>query len=55
MIMKRENLKSYVTDITYSVALVMAGSIHTPASCLSKPRSSLEAGKKQPRGSLEGA
>ena len=39
----------YITGISHIVALEMARSIHTPARCLSKPRSSLGAGKKQPR------
>lgn len=51
--MERENLKSYLTGISHSVASVMAGSMHTIACCLSRPRSSLGAGKKQPRVRLE--
>ena len=34
---------------SFDAAKEMAGSSHTPASCLSKPRSSQGAGKKQPR------
>lgn len=37
------------SGISHNVASEMASSIHTPACCLSKPRSSLGAGKKQPR------
>lgn len=51
--MERENLKSYLTGISHSVASEMAVYSHTLASSLSKPRSSLEAGKKQPRVRLE--
>lgn len=47
--MAQEKSKSYLTGISHSVASVMAGSIHTLLCCMSKPRSSLEAGKKQPR------
>jgi len=39
----------YILDIIQGVGKEMAYSIHTPASCLSKPRSSLEAGRKQLR------
>lgn len=34
--------------LNHEVAMEMAGSSHTLSRCLSKPRSSLEAGKKQP-------
>ena len=44
---------SHFSDISHSVASEMAGSSHTPACCLSKLRSSLEAGKKQFRVWLE--
>ena len=47
--MERENLKSYLTGISHSVASDMAGSSHTLGLLMSKLRSSLEAGKKQPR------
>jgi len=47
--MERENLKSYLTGISHSVASEMAGSSHTLGLLMSKLRSSLEAGKKQPR------
>lgn len=47
--MERENLKSYLTGISHSVASVMAGYSHTQPCCMSKPRSILEAGKKQLR------
>lgn len=42
---------AFVTPLLSSFGAVkeMAGSSHTPACCLSKPRSSLEAGKKQRR------
>ncbi len=43
--MAQEDLKSYLTG----VASVMADSSYTLTCCLSKHRSSLEAGKKQPR------
>ena len=51
--MAHGNLKSYLTSISHSAGTEMAGSNHTLSCCLSKPRNSLEAGKKQPRGSLE--
>lgn len=51
--MERENLKSLLTGISHSVASVMVGFIHTLPCCLSKPRNSLEAGKKQPKRNLE--
>ncbi len=47
--MERESLKSLLTGISHSVASVMVGFSHTLPCCLSKPRSSLEAGKKQLR------
>ena len=47
--MTKERLKSYLVGISHTVSKEMAGSSHTPACCLSKLRSSLEAGKKQPR------
>ena len=47
--MERENLKSYLTGISHSVASEMAGSSHTLGLLTSKLRSSLEAGKEQPR------
>lgn len=47
--MTKENLESYLTVISHAIASVMAGSSHTPGCYLSKPRSSLEAGKKQLR------
>lgn len=47
--MERENLKSYLAGISHSVGNGMAGFSHAPACCLSKLRSSLEAGKKQLR------
>lgn len=43
----------YILGINQGVVKEMAGSSHTPASCLSKFRSSLEAGKKQLRVWLE--
>ena len=39
----------YILGISQGVVKEMAGYSHTPASCLSKLRSSLEAGKKQLR------
>lgn len=51
--MAQEHLKSYLIGISRSIAPVMLGCCHTLASSLSKPRSSLEAGKKQPRVWLE--
>lgn len=45
--MAKEKLKSYLTGISHTIGKEMAGSSHTPACCLSKLRSSLEAGKKQ--------
>ena len=39
----------YILGISQVVVKEMAGSSHTPASCLSKPRSRQEAGKKQLR------
>lgn len=39
----------YILGISQGVVKEMSGSSHTPACCLSKLRSSLEAGKKQPR------
>ncbi len=45
--------KSYIADVSHSVASVLAGYSHTLPYCLSKPRSSLEAGKKQAKSSLE--
>ena len=39
----------YILGISQGVVKEMAGSSHTPASCLSKPRSSQEAAKKQIR------
>ena len=50
MIMERENLKSYLIGISYSVASVMVGYSHTLALLF---RSSIEASKKQPRVWLE--
>jgi len=47
--MAQGNLKSYLTSISHSAGTEMAGSNHTLSCCLSKPRNSLEAGKKQPR------
>ena len=44
---------SYISGISHSVASEMAGSCHTPACCMSKLRSSIKAGKKQPRVWLE--
>lgn len=52
------NRKTWLSDMCYESDLAndshsavseMAGSIHAQACCLSKARSSLEAGKKQPR------
>ena len=51
--MAQEILKSYLTGISHSVASEMAGSSHTPASCLSMLRSCQEAGKEQFRVWLE--
>ena len=51
--MAQENLKSYLTGISHSVASMLAASSHTIALLMSKPRSSLEAGRKQPRVWLE--
>lgn len=45
--MAQENLKSYMADISHSVTSLMAGNSHTLTCCVSKPRSILEAGKKQ--------
>ena len=45
--------KSYIAGICHSVASVLAGYSHTLPYCLSKLRSSLEAGKKQAKSSLE--
>ena len=47
--MTKENLESYLAGISHSVCKEKAGSSHTLTCCLSKLRSSLEAGKKQPR------
>lgn len=47
--MERVNLISYLTGISHSVGKGMAGISHAPACCVSKHRSSLEAGKKQLR------
>ena len=47
--MAQENLELYFVGIRHSVGKEMAGSRHTLTSCLSKFRSSLEAGKKQLR------
>lgn len=47
--MAQENLESYLTGISHSVGREMAGYSHTLPCCLSKLRSSLEAGKKQHR------
>lgn len=47
--MERENLKSYLTGISHSVVSEMVAYSHTSALLMSKLRSSLEAGKKQPR------
>ena len=44
---------SYISVISHSTASVMAGFSHTLPYCLSKLRSRVEAGKKQPRRSLE--
>lgn len=41
--MAQENLNPYLTGISHSVALVMAGSRHTLVICLSKLRSRQEA------------
>ena len=38
-----------IKNISHSVGKEMAGSIHTLSCCVSKLRSSIEAGKKQPR------
>ena len=46
--MERESMKSLLTGISHSVASEMAVYSHTLALLMSKPRSSLEAGKKQP-------
>lgn len=51
--MAQENLKSYLTGISHSVASMLAASSHTLCLLMSKHRSSLEAGKKQPRVWLE--
>ena len=51
--MGRENLKSFLTDISHSVASVMVGFSHTLPCCLSKLRSSLGADKKRSRVLLE--
>lgn len=51
--MAQENLKSYLTGISHSVASMLAASSHTLGLLMSKPGSSLEAGKKQPRVWLE--
>lgn len=47
--MAQENLKPYLASISHNIASVMIGSSHTLPCCLSKPKSSLEAGKKQLR------
>ena len=51
--MAQENLKSYLTGISHSVASMLAASSHTLALHMSKLRSSLEAGKEEPRVWLE--
>ena len=51
--MTKERLKSYLVGISHTVSKEMAGSSHTLSCCLSKLRSSLGAGKKQPRVWLE--
>ena len=43
----------YITDISHSVASEMVAFSHTLGLLMSKPRSSLEAGKKLPRVWLE--
>lgn len=47
--MTQKDLKSYLTGISHSADKEMAVSIYTLPCCLNKARSSLEAGKKQPR------
>lgn len=47
--MAHKDLKSYQTGISHSVDKEMAGFSHTLTCCLSKLRSSLEAGKRQLR------
>ena len=42
-------VEPYFSGINYGVGMEMAGYSHTPACCLSKLRSNIEAGKKQPR------
>ena len=44
---------SYISGISHSIASEMAGSSHTLPCSLSMLRSRVEAGKKQPRRSLE--
>lgn len=44
-----DNIIPYILCISQGVVKEMAGSSHTLACCLSKLRSSLQAGKKQPR------
>ncbi len=47
--MAKEKLISYLAGINHIVGKEMAGSSHTLTCCVSKFRSSLGAGKKQPR------
>ena len=47
--MAQEYLNSHLKGISHSVGREMAGSSHTLTCCLSKPRSNLEAGRKQLR------
>ena len=47
--MTKERLKSYLTGISHTVSKEMSGSSHTLSCYLSKLRSSIKAGKKQPR------
>ena len=42
-------IEPQIAGISHSVGKEMAASSHTPCCYLNKPRSSLEAGKKQPR------
>ena len=46
-------IEQQIAGISYTVDSDMAGNRHTLPCCLSKPRSSLEAGRKQPRVWLE--
>jgi len=48
-----QSVAEVILWLSFDAAKEMAGSSHTPACCVSKPRSSLEAGMKQLRAWLE--